>query len=517
MITIFICDHPDLIYFLFSQSFRRLNRVYCSLNYYGDGCTTFCRPRDDQFGHYNCSSTGQKLCHKGWYGLDCDRAVCRPGCNQQHGYCDKPDTCQCRHGWTGTRCDECITYPGCQHGYCLSPWECKCQRNWGGVLCDLDLNYCGTHDPCKNNGTCSNVAPGRYKCHCPNGFAGVDCDTDLSSVIGSSMIQLKAGCMLNPCLNGGTCFGFSSRLIDSPGAAPNPIDVSQFGSADGMDMAADRARQYTHEDLTALPATDTTPVSTTIDRLYRCQCPPGWSGDYCQWPDSTGGAITLISSNNSANEYDAATSLLTRNISGTKNTPQTHGDNYIAHNESSKDEDEFLHMALMDLANATDNSISDPNAMRSPAPQTQDETYDNVPAMIEVNSNLKVGGHITNMHQLISWVVIASTIGVLIAFLTLSWCCLVAVERNKLPFIQLNIIRSPSDHHNQPTTVVVTTTLRRMQEKIRNSFRRTSTRQHIKPETKLSIENVFRQPTLPPSYEQSKSNYLEDIGIDRYR
>ncbi|KAG9511239.1 Protein serrate, partial [Fragariocoptes setiger] len=88
-------------------------RVYCSANYYGDDCATFCRARNDHFGHYNCSVSGQKVCLDGWHGIDCDIAKCRSDCNDQHGYCDKPGTCTCRPGWTGARCDQCLTYPGC--------------------------------------------------------------------------------------------------------------------------------------------------------------------------------------------------------------------------------------------------------------------------------------------------------------------------------------------------------------------------------------------------------------------
>lgn len=52
---------------------------------------------------------------------------------------------------------------GCLHGYCLSPFQCICHRNWGGILCDQDLNYCGTHEPCLNEGRCENIAPDNYR------------------------------------------------------------------------------------------------------------------------------------------------------------------------------------------------------------------------------------------------------------------------------------------------------------------------------------------------------------------
>lgn len=47
-------------------------RVSCQPNYYNSTCTTFCRARDDPFGHYACSPSGDKLCLPGWRGDNCD-------------------------------------------------------------------------------------------------------------------------------------------------------------------------------------------------------------------------------------------------------------------------------------------------------------------------------------------------------------------------------------------------------------------------------------------------------------
>lgn len=48
-------------------------RVTCDANYYGKGCENFCRPRDDSFGHYTCSQTGEIVCHAGWTGDYCEK------------------------------------------------------------------------------------------------------------------------------------------------------------------------------------------------------------------------------------------------------------------------------------------------------------------------------------------------------------------------------------------------------------------------------------------------------------
>ncbi|XP_037944015.1 protein serrate-like [Teleopsis dalmanni] len=70
-------------------------RVQCAVTYYNTTCTTFCRARDDQFGHYTCGSEGQKLCLQGWQGVNCEEAICKPGCDPTHGKCDRPGECDC--------------------------------------------------------------------------------------------------------------------------------------------------------------------------------------------------------------------------------------------------------------------------------------------------------------------------------------------------------------------------------------------------------------------------------------
>lgn len=50
-------------------------RVQCSANYYNTTCTTFCRPRNDTFGHYTCGDEGDKVCLAGWQGANCEKGA----------------------------------------------------------------------------------------------------------------------------------------------------------------------------------------------------------------------------------------------------------------------------------------------------------------------------------------------------------------------------------------------------------------------------------------------------------
>lgn len=51
-------------------------RVICADNYYGAGCQTLCRKRDDDFGHYDCSASGEIICLDGWQGKYCVDRKC---------------------------------------------------------------------------------------------------------------------------------------------------------------------------------------------------------------------------------------------------------------------------------------------------------------------------------------------------------------------------------------------------------------------------------------------------------
>ncbi len=64
--------------------------MQCAANYYNTTCTTFCRPRNDQFGHYTCGDRGTKVCISGWQGANCDKGQLRVSVEniERHQLCD---------------------------------------------------------------------------------------------------------------------------------------------------------------------------------------------------------------------------------------------------------------------------------------------------------------------------------------------------------------------------------------------------------------------------------------------
>lgn len=267
------------------------------------------------------------------------------------------------------------------------------------------------------------------------------------------MTQLSAGCALNPCLNGGTCFGFNNGP---------PLESSGRELSDTIDTVIGGS---------------TTNNNEHSDRIYRCQCSPGWTGDYCQWSDVNTMLITRLILNTTEPEMNRPSGQ-PANATESAVTFSTEVTSTELVNQGYENNGKLLLSPL-----TTDTNYIENNQVPLSAPLP----------------------HHLDMKHLISGVVIASVFGVFLASLLLAWCCLVAIERNRFPFIQMNIIRRGDDEdYDGPA---VSSTLRRMHGKIRDSLRLPSRSSRIKPETKLSIENVLRPPRPPPSYEESSSNY----------
>uniref|UniRef100_A0A667X2Z5 Delta-like protein n=1 Tax=Myripristis murdjan TaxID=586833 RepID=A0A667X2Z5_9TELE len=203
-------------------------RFLCDEHYYGEGCSVFCRPRDDAFGHFTCGERGEIICNAGWKGH-------------------------------GRYCDDCIRYPGCLHGTCQQPWQCNCQEGWGGLFCNQGkcglfyLNYCTHHKPCLNGATCTNTGQGSYTCSCLPGYAGASCEIQVNE------------CSGNPCRNGGSCTDHDNtyKCTCPPGFYGNNCELSANTCADG-------------------PCFNDGRCVDNPEGGYFCQCPMGYAGFNCE-------------------------------------------------------------------------------------------------------------------------------------------------------------------------------------------------------------------------------------------
>ncbi|KAG7236016.1 hypothetical protein INR49_001414, partial [Caranx melampygus] len=273
-------------------------RFLCDEHYYGDGCSVFCRPRDDAFGHFTCGERGEIICNSGWKGQYCTEPICLPGCDEEHGFCDKPGECKCRVGFSGRYCDDCIRYPGCLHGTCQQPWQCNCQEGWGGLFCNQDLNYCTHHKPCLNGATCTNTGQGSYTCSCLPGYTGASCEIQVNECSGS------------PCRNGGSCTDIDNgyKCTCPPGFYGNNCELSANTCADGPCFNGGRcvdnpeggyfcqclmgyAGFNCEKKIDHCSSNPCKNGAECVDLVnsYLCQCPEGFSGPNCEDTSSISG------------------------------------------------------------------------------------------------------------------------------------------------------------------------------------------------------------------------------------
>ncbi|CAF0952593.1 unnamed protein product [Adineta ricciae] len=188
--------------------------LYCSPNYFGTNCETFCLPHDQR---YDCDvNTGQKICKNGYFGAHCfsDVRACADEPCLNNGTCVvylRSYLCQCQKGFSGRTCEigstmRIFSSPcnrlNCVHGYCSKEGRCVCYNGWTSENCNGSFIIAGesgcSSRPCLHNATCETLIgvnpASAYRCHCRAGFTGRNCET--------SMIQM---CEQVTCVHG-QCF-----------------------------------------------------------------------------------------------------------------------------------------------------------------------------------------------------------------------------------------------------------------------------------------------------------------------
>uniref|UniRef100_A0A0R3W0Y6 Slit homolog 2 protein n=1 Tax=Taenia asiatica TaxID=60517 RepID=A0A0R3W0Y6_TAEAS len=196
----------------------------CEMPFYGDRCEKkvdacfekpcksggTCEVTDD-LGHYRCN------CPTGFTGLNCEENVddCKNVECKNGGVCTdgvNNYTCECTPGFRGKHCEDilqyCVDENPCQNdGVCVmqkpAGFKCICPEGWGGDDCSKNLDDC-EYNKCQNGGVCIDQIGG-YTCDCPYGFTDRYCEATLPSQLTAMKNSASFGCAYNRCLNGATC------------------------------------------------------------------------------------------------------------------------------------------------------------------------------------------------------------------------------------------------------------------------------------------------------------------------
>ncbi|VVD03397.1 unnamed protein product [Leptidea sinapis] len=220
---------------------KRPGECRCKLGFYGERCNKCIPLPGCQHGY--CNVSFECICKEGWDGIFCSEPMCRSDCHSTRGFCETPGECRCRLGWAGATCRDCQPLPGCQHGYCDKPLECKCSPGYTGLLCQTPICATGCHG---ERGYCRR--PG--ECRCKVGWTGLNC----------AQCHRYPGCVHGTCNRPWECIckpGWGGMLCDEElnYCENNPDTCKNDGKCQSLESG---------------------------DGLFRCQCPSGIKGKYCE-------------------------------------------------------------------------------------------------------------------------------------------------------------------------------------------------------------------------------------------
>ncbi|KAM3184572.1 hypothetical protein ACTXT7_008077 [Hymenolepis weldensis] len=203
----------------------------CETPFYGDRCekqmdTCFGKPCKnggtckmvDDLGHYRCE------CSTGFTGPNCEENIddCKDVVCKNGGVCvDGVNnyTCECAPGFRGKLCEDAFQYcidenPCKNEGVCVmhnpTGFKCICPQGWGGLDCSENLDDC-EYNKCQNGGVCKDSVGG-YNCECPHGYTGEYCEHLIPSRIMVVKNTVSFGCTFNRCMNGSVCHPDTSPI-----------------------------------------------------------------------------------------------------------------------------------------------------------------------------------------------------------------------------------------------------------------------------------------------------------------
>ncbi|CAH0690436.1 unnamed protein product [Spodoptera exigua] len=245
-------------------------RVLCQPNYYNTTCTTFCRPRDDKFGHYSCTAEGAKRCLPGWQGDNCEKRDCVQGGLPPDARPLRPprglrvSTLAMRSLAASQQCGSVadwslrmLSVAGRAGAASCAPSASRTQAASTATATAPPGTVPATPTGAascvtKHGGTCENTAPDQYLCRCAEGFSGTDCE------------RVDNPCAPQPCVHG------ECSLAASPRGFACACARGWAGALCDQDV----------DDCASAPCRN---GATCRDRLdaFVCDCAPGWTGPTC--------------------------------------------------------------------------------------------------------------------------------------------------------------------------------------------------------------------------------------------
>ncbi|KAL4648512.1 delta and Notch-like epidermal growth factor-related receptor [Arapaima gigas] len=168
--------------------------------------------------------------------------------------------CICEQGYSGIFCEEfdaCHLNPCKNNGTCSDlrqgdeghNFTCTCSPGYTGERCEAPVDHC-LSEPCMNGATCTSTLAGP-SCSCPDGYQGWMCEQKVNP------------CASSPCHNNGSCFphdsGFSCNC--APGfTGPTCAQLVDFCALNPCAHG----------------------ICRSVGTSYRCLCVPGYHGLYCE-------------------------------------------------------------------------------------------------------------------------------------------------------------------------------------------------------------------------------------------